>query len=48
MSECTHQLLNVVACENQFFQIWQRLLEILPYTTVHKLHAIKTQQVYTG
>lgn len=33
----THQLLNVVARENQLFQTWQRLFQVLPYTTGHTL-----------
>lgn len=48
LTECTHQLLDVVACENQFSQIWQRLFQILPYTTVHTLHTIKTQEMCIG
>lgn len=48
LTECTHQLLDVVACENQFSQIWQRLFQILPYTTVQTLHTIKTQEMCIG
>lgn len=37
----THELLNVVACENQFFQIGQGMLQILSNATRERFRTVQ-------
>ena len=42
--KCTHQLLNIVVCENQFCQTRQRLLQIFTYAAGETFDRVTNMQ----